>query len=233
MTVQDIAQTVTYTANGGQIIFAFNFRVDNESWLDISFTDNLLAKNLNADQDNNPGGNIEYSIAPPNGQEITLTRITPITQLLDYTRYDAFDSEASEDSLDKLTMIIQDLVGNILGDIQSQIDDLIIQGDGFWLFDVFAGDRTLQLVDHLKMLKATGNGGTQTITVPLNSVIPHPVGTQISVLQKGTSVVQWVGSPGVTVNTPADNKISRQFGTITFIKEDPDVWFVVGDIKQL
>ncbi len=63
---------------------------------------------LNGDQEISPGGTVEYFIAPPVDQLLTLTRTTPLTQELDYTRHGPFDSESHEDALDKLTMAIQD-----------------------------------------------------------------------------------------------------------------------------
>lgn len=109
MTVQDNPNTIDYTGNGSQTSFAFTFRVDDVSWVDINFLDDFDQVLLNADQDTSPGGSVEYTVAPPNLQLVRITRITPQDQDLDYTRYDPFDSESHEDALDKLTMIAQDL----------------------------------------------------------------------------------------------------------------------------
>lgn len=133
MTVQDVQQNVEYVGNDAQTNFAFVFRVDDPSWVLISFLDNFSSLNLNPNQDIAPGGSIDYSVAPPTGQVVGIARSTPKDQELDYTRYDAFDSESHEDALDKLTMLIQDLceavVGGGSGSIQSQIDDLQQQID--------------------------------------------------------------------------------------------------------
>lgn len=128
MTVQDVQQNVEYVGNDAQTNFAFVFRVDDPSWVTISFPTGFLSLNLNPDQDNSPGGSIDYSVAPPTGQVVGIARNTPKDQDLDYTRYDAFDSESHEDALDKLTMLIQDLCEAVVGSggssIQSQIDDI-------------------------------------------------------------------------------------------------------------
>lgn len=115
MTVQDVTNTIDYIGDGFQTSFAFVFRADDTTWIDLNFTTDLLSITLNADQDSAPGGSVEYSVAPPNLQLIRITRITPQDQDLDYTRYDAFDSESHEDALDKLTMQVQDLQETIDG----------------------------------------------------------------------------------------------------------------------
>lgn len=223
MTVQDVDQNVTFIGDGAQTEFTFNFRADSIGWISVGYTDNLQSINLNADQDNTPGGTVVYSIAPPTGQSVNIKRDTPRTQLFDYKRYGAFDSESHEDALDKLTMIIQDLIGNDI--------DLLLNGlDGLWVFDDFTGNRTLQLGDTRKMLRANQTGGTQTITVPQQSNIEFEIGTQISVIQKGTAVVDWVGEGPVVVNSPYSSQIDKQYGTVTFIYEGNDVWFVAGNI---
>jgi len=223
MTVQDIVQNVTYVGDGAQTQFVFNFRVDSINWVAVEYTDNLQSVALNADQDSNPGGTVTYSVAPPNGQSVHIKRDTPRTQLFDYKRYGAFDSEAHEDALDKLTMIIQDLIGNDI--------DILLQGlDGLWTFDDFVGNYTLQLGDLTKMLRANQTGGTQTVTVPRETSVQFPVGTQISVAQKGTAEVNWVGEGPVVINSPYSNRIDKRYGTVTFLYEGNDVWLVAGNI---
>lgn len=108
MTVQDTTSEQIFSGDGITTTFLFTFRADDLGWLDLSYTTNLDVITLNGDQDGNPGGSINYNVAPPSGQRITINRTVPRTQLLDYTRYDPFDSESHEDALDKLTMMFQD-----------------------------------------------------------------------------------------------------------------------------
>jgi hypothetical protein len=68
------------------------------------------------------------------------------------------------------------------------------------------------------------------ITVPQEANIEHEIGTQISVIQKGTSGVSWVGEGPVVVNSPAGSSIFSRYGTVTFVYEGGDVWFVAGNI---
>lgn len=109
MTVQDVQRSQSYVADGIITSFAFNFRIDDVNWVVVNFTDDLAGISLNLDQDSSPGGSVNYSVAPPNLQDITIDSVVPQTQQLDYTRYDPFDSESHENALDKLTMEIQEL----------------------------------------------------------------------------------------------------------------------------
>lgn len=226
MTVQNVAPIIQYIGNGAQTSFAFNFRSDAVLWVSADFTDNLSAINLNIDQDNDPGGAVEYSVAPPNGQIININRAVPVTQETDYTRYDPFDSEASEDAYDKLTMIIQDLLADIAGLA------LTINSNFAWEFISFNGDRTLAEVDAFKMLRSIDNGGAQEVTVPPNGDVPFAKGTQISFLQKGTSVLSFVGGIGVTVNVPGQPQVARQWGTVTLVQEEINEWVLLGNLPS-
>lgn len=108
MTVQNVESKVSYVGDGTIVTFSFNFRVDDVSWVLVSFTDFMTGVSLNLDQDSSPGGTVNYSTAPPSAQDIDISRVIPVTQNTDYTRYNAFDSESHEKALDKVTMLVQD-----------------------------------------------------------------------------------------------------------------------------
>jgi hypothetical protein len=224
MTVQNVAPLVQYTGNGAQTSFAFNFRSDDVLWINVDFTDNLSGVNLNIGQDGNPGGTVDYSVAPPDGQIINIERDVPITQETDYTRYDPFDSEASEDAYDKLTMIIQDLLAEIAG------LELTINSNFAWQFISFNGDRTLAGVDAYKMLRSIDDGGTQEVTVPPNIDVNFAKGTQVSFLQKGTSVLSFTPGAAVSIEAPGQLEVAKQWGTVTLVQEEIDNWVLLGNI---
>ena len=108
MTVQDVTSETSFTGNGATVSFPFVFRCDDVAWLSLSFLTSFDQITLNGDQELNPGGSVDYLVAPPTDQQIILTRNVPLTQLMDYTRHGPFDSESHETALDKLTMSIQD-----------------------------------------------------------------------------------------------------------------------------
>lgn len=134
MTVQDTTSEQIFTGDGGTLTFLFTFRADDLTWLDLSFTDDLDVITLNGDQDSNPGGSIDYLIAPPSGQQIVINRTVPRTQLVDYQRYGAFDSESHEDALDKLTMMFQDAERTVSRKSKSITIESPIVGDDFTFY---------------------------------------------------------------------------------------------------
>lgn len=225
MTVQDVPNIVNYVANGAQTSFVFSFRVDSVAWVIVDFTTNLSGINLNIDQDINPGGTVDYSIAPPNGQGILINRQTPVTQTMDYARYDAFDSLSHEDNLDKLTMIIQDLIANVDGLTST------ILANFKWEYVTVVGNRDLVFTDRFKMLQTVDNGGSQSLTIPPVSVdLPWEVGDQISFEQKGTSTLDIVAGAGVNIDTPSTLIVSSQFGTITIMMDEVNNWVAFGNL---
>ncbi len=156
MTVQDTPSEVTFVGNGAQTSFAFTFRVDDIAWLSVDFTTDFDQFTLNADQDLSPGGSVDYTVAPPNLQELTVTRLTPLEQNLDYTRYDPFDSESHEFGLDKLTMEIQDrflTFANHIADLDIHFSDapadgqIYVRRDNLWIVDPLSAPG-----DHLALI---------------------------------------------------------------------------------
>jgi hypothetical protein len=224
MTIQDVTNNVTYSGDGVTTSFPFVFRVGDITWVNVNFTNDISSINLNIDQDANPGGSIEYSVAPPSGQDITILRITPVTQETNYGRYDPFDSETNEDNLDKIVSMIQDLSTD-LGDIVTQVANFE------WQFVSFSGDYTPGFTDKFKMLRSVDDGGTQTVTIPPNADVPFEVGTQISFKQHGTSILDFVPGVGVTLDSPNSFEVSGQYGSVTVVQDEPNRWFLVGNLK--
>lgn len=197
MTVQNVSNTIDFIGNGAQLGFNFVFRADDLAWIDLNFTTDLDQISLNSDQDLNPGGSVVYTVAPPIGQLIRITRITSQDQDLDYERFDAFDSESHEDALDKLTMITQDLLEIIGGFTNTPllpigtIDQSILRwnvGAQLWL--EFIG-YTLPLVDgaagQAMITDGAGNLGFASVA---GAVDDGTVDGQINIWDVGAD--QWV-----------------------------------------
>jgi len=68
------------------------------------------------------------------------------------------------------------------------------------------------------------------LTVPLNSSIAFPTGTQIHIVQTGAGQTTVVAASGVTVNSATTLKIRAQWGAATLIKRDTNTWVLVGDL---
>jgi hypothetical protein len=73
-------------------------------------------------------------------------------------------------------------------------------------------------------------GSANTLTVPLDSTINFPVGTQIDILQVGSGQTTVAGAVGVTVNATPGLKIRAQWGGATLIKRAANTWVLIGDL---
>ena len=116
MTVADIAPIVSTIASG-QTVFPFDFRADEITWV-LSSVDDVdiggYTITINADQENDPGGEATYGVAPTNGTTVAVFRATEQTQDRNYPIRGAFPSQSHEGALDKLTMQVQELQVNKL-----------------------------------------------------------------------------------------------------------------------
>jgi len=89
---------------------------------------------------------------------------------------------------------------------------------------------TLVLTDDGKIVEMN-NASANTLTVPPNSSVAFPVGSQILVLQTGAGQTTVAAGSGVTVNSKDGNlKLSAQWCAATLIKRATDTWVVVGDL---
>lgn len=89
---------------------------------------------------------------------------------------------------------------------------------------------TFVLADNGKYCRFT-NSGAVTVTVPPNSSVALPVGTQIDVIQGGAGKVTFAQGSGVTINSLSGNKslVGRYAGG-TLIKRATDEWDLVGSL---
>ncbi len=78
----------------------------------------------------------------------------------------------------------------------------------------------------------SSNVSAQTVTIPPNSSVAFPVGTQIDIINKGAGVASVAGGAGVTLNGESTGTvlIDGQYKTVTIIKDATDTWFMVGDV---
>lgn len=94
---------------------------------------------------------------------------------------------------------------------------------------------TFILADAANKLVTASNASAQTYTIPLNSSVSYPTGSQINIIQIGAGQVTILGAGGVTVAstgaTSAQPKLRVAFSAATLIKVASDSWYVVGDIS--
>lgn len=88
------------------------------------------------------------------------------------------------------------------------------------------GDQTKDTV--VEMNVGTGN----TVTIPLNSTVAFPIGSQIIIAQYGAGQTTIQGALGVTLRSSGGKtKIASQYGLATIIKRGQDEWYLAGDIS--
>lgn len=89
---------------------------------------------------------------------------------------------------------------------------------------------TLALSDQGKVIQMNASTAL-TVTVPVNSTAAFPIGTQITVVRKGTGTLTISPVSGsVTINATPGYKLRAQWSTATLVKVDTDVWILAGDL---
>ncbi len=89
---------------------------------------------------------------------------------------------------------------------------------------------TFTLEDKNSYIRAL-NTSNQTITIPLNSIVPFETGTEIEIFQAGVGQVSFVASSGVVVNSKDSNlSLSSQFSAAVLKKIATDEWDLIGDL---
>lgn len=92
---------------------------------------------------------------------------------------------------------------------------------------------TLQLTDQQKLLLFS-SATAVAVTIPLNSVVALPIGTQITLVQNNTGQMTISGAVGVTVtstgSTANQPKTRAIYSAITVIQTSINNWLAVGDI---
>lgn len=94
---------------------------------------------------------------------------------------------------------------------------------------------TTVLTDSYQVLITRSNASASTLSIPTNDSVAHPIGTVITVLNKGAGVVtiQAVTSGTTTVlsaGAVAAAPTLAQYKTAVAIKVATDTWYVVGGI---
>lgn len=137
---------------------------------------------------------------------------------------------ASDLAAHKADYATQDTLGHIkLSDIPSTVDDIGAFGPSNYGNIVSSTvDLTLDL-SHANTVLVYGTTSPRIITVPNNSSVPFPIGTQITVIRDSTGTVTFVPASGVTLNSK-DNKrsIDGRYASATLIKTDTNKWVLIG-----
>jgi hypothetical protein len=104
---------------------------------------------------------------------------------------------------------------------------------GFTLNDQTGTSYTPVLTDQYQVLVTRSNAGASTLTIPTNASVAFPVGTAITVLNKGAGAVTISGAGGVTVlsaGATAASPVLNQYKSCVLLQTSANNWFVVGAI---
>ena len=74
------------------------------------------------------------------------------------------------------------------------------------------------------------NSSANNLTVPLNSSVAYPIGSQINILQTGAGQTTVVATAGVTINATPGLKLRAQWSSATLIKRAENTWVLIGDL---
>jgi nitrogen fixation protein len=89
---------------------------------------------------------------------------------------------------------------------------------------------TLALTDAYKLIEIN-SGLAATVTIPTNTLVPFPTGTQILISGISGGVITIAGAVGVTIfSSGGKTKLAAQFSIATLIKRATDGWYLAGDL---
>lgn len=149
----------------------------------------------------------------------------------------AMTSSATElNILDGATLSTTELnyVDGVTSNIQAQLNDTTDLETVFLPRHLTVNPQTasyvLVLTDDAKIVTVSV-GSANTLTVPPNSSVAFPVGTQVTIVSIGTGQTTITPGSGVTINSAGGAlKLRVQYSSCTLIKTATDTWLCIGDI---
>jgi hypothetical protein len=103
----------------------------------------------------------------------------------------------------------------------------------FTLNDQTGTSYTPVLTDQYQVLITRSNASASTLTIPTNASVAFPVGTVITVLNKGAGAVTISGAGSVTVlsaGAVAASPVLNQYKSCALMQVAANIWYVVGAI---
>lgn len=79
------------------------------------------------------------------------------------------------------------------------------------------------------------NSSANSVTIPPNSSVAFPIGTQVTVIQTGTGQTSITSGAGVTINCTPQSvantaTLRAQWSSVQLIKRATNTWIVIGDL---
>lgn len=111
------------------------------------------------------------------------------------------------------------------------LDGTAVAKEGMPIVTESGTSKTLALTDIGGYIRTT-NGSAVTITVPPNSSVAFPTGTEAVVFQAGAGQVTFAAGSGVTINSKDSNlNLTGQYSSGTLKKVATDEWDLIGDLS--
>jgi hypothetical protein len=93
-------------------------------------------------------------------------------------------------------------------------------------------DYTLVLTDAGKVIEIN-SGSSENVTIPPNSGVAFPLGTQVVIVRLGSGAVVIVEGSGVTTRSDGDKaKIKSQYSSCVLIKHETNEWYILGNLDS-
>jgi hypothetical protein len=112
MTVSTTTRKKSYTGNGSTTVFAYDFKIFNDSDLVVyvdSALQTLTTHYTVSGAGTESGGNVTFGSAPADTKIVVITRTLPRTQTTDYVDNEALSATSLENTADKNCMLIQEI----------------------------------------------------------------------------------------------------------------------------
>ena len=121
-------------------------------------------------------------------------------------------------------------LGGYPGDVKKQLN-----GDGTWTYPLMtfnqrAGSYTLALTDSNTIVEVNAGGAT-VVTVPPNSAVAFPIGSNVEISQLGAGQTTLAAGAGVTLRSYNNAlKLAGTNAIASVIKRATDEWYVAGSV---
>lgn len=115
-------------------------------------------------------------------------------------------------------------------DITNGSGSITIDYSGVAPLNTQTSSYALVLTDKSKIVEMN-SASAMNLTVPLNSSVAFPIGTQITIAQLGAGAVTVVATGGVTIRTPSSLILAEQYATALLYKRGTDEWILSGYLQ--
>jgi uncharacterized protein (DUF2147 family) len=240
MTIATLLSTVGYIGNGVATVYAYPFKILDQSYLEVTVNGVTQALTTNytvSGAGGASGGNVTFLTPPANLATVNIIRKTPPTQLLDLIDNDAFPAEALEQALDKLTCYVQE-AGAAPTDVSTAVAAAAAAASSAAAAAASASSadadaataaaaaaaytgipQVQQNGNYTPVLSDAGkhvyskNTGAQSITLPLNASVAYPIGTSLTIVNNGTTNISFT-TTGLVVYKAGANLAWATGGTL-------------------